>query len=47
MSDPRITKLLTPEQLRQRGRCETCGWHIDTQGHRPDCTTRDTEEAPA
>lgn len=22
----------------QPGRCRECGWHIDTMGHRPDCS---------
>ncbi|MCX8559800.1 hypothetical protein OS122_02655 [Mycolicibacterium mucogenicum] len=48
MSDPRITALFTPEQLRAMGRCAECGWAPAQQGHRPGCTTPpDTEEAPA
>jgi Protein of unknown function (DUF3631) len=23
------------------GRCDVCGWHVETQGHRPDCTANE------
>lgn len=43
MTDPRITALFTPEQLRAAGLCTECGWHPKTQGHSPDCTREDTD----
>lgn len=43
MSDPRMTSLFTPEQLRAAGRCTECGWHPPTQGHNPDCTRKDAD----
>ena len=26
------------------GRCDVCGWHVETQGHHPDCTANSDEE---
>lgn len=45
MTDPNITLLFTPDQLRRMGRCSTCGWHPPTQGHHPDCRKEETKNA--
>ncbi|WP_264021084.1 hypothetical protein [Mycolicibacterium canariasense] len=44
MTDPKIRLLFTPDQLRALNRCPRCGWHVETQGHHPDCPN--PEETP-
>lgn len=44
MTDPRIRLLFTPAELAAMGRCETCGWAPEQQGHHPDCGWWNTKE---
>jgi hypothetical protein len=36
--------MFTDDELVALSRCTGCGWHIATQGHRPDCTANSDEE---
>lgn len=36
------THVIPPEQRAALGRCRVCEWHLETQGHAPDCPNRQT-----
>lgn len=36
--DPMDDLPLDEWMKRQPDRCQGCGWHVDTMGHRPDCS---------